>query len=84
MIHDVKNDPEHKKESIDPFIPIDIKCPEHPKDRMNLFCLNEKGKLSPVTTEQIEKYLVDNNINIDAIGTSDADIQAWLHTLECR
>lgn len=45
---------------------------------------NEKGKLAPVTTEEIENYLKSMKIPIDAIGTSDADIQAWLHTLECR
>ena len=44
VIHDIKNDPKHKKENIDPFIPIDLKCPNHPQDRMNLFCINEKGK----------------------------------------
>lgn len=45
---------------------------------------NEKGKLAPVTTEAIENYLKSMKIPIDAIGTSDTDIQAWLHTLECR
>ena len=44
MIHDVKNDPQHKKESIDLFVPIDLKCPKHPKKSVDLFCLNEKGK----------------------------------------
>ena len=43
LIHDLKNNSEHKKENIDPFVPIDIKCPEHPQDRMYLFCSNEKG-----------------------------------------
>ena len=45
LIHDIKNNSEHKKESIDPFMPIDIKCPEHPQDRMYLFCADEKGNL---------------------------------------
>ena len=45
MIHNVKNDPEHKKESIDPFIPIDIKCPDHPQHMMYLFCSEEKGNI---------------------------------------
>ena len=45
MIHDIKKNPQHKKENIDPFVPIDIKCPEHPMDRMNLFCLDEKGNI---------------------------------------
>ena len=26
------------------FVPIETKCPNHPKDRLNLFCLDEKGK----------------------------------------
>ena len=43
--HDIKKNPQHKKENIDPFVPIDIKCPEHPMDRMNLFCLDEKGNI---------------------------------------
>jgi len=43
LIHDLKNEPQHKKDSIDPFVPIDIKCPEHPRDRINLFCVDEKG-----------------------------------------
>ena len=43
MIHDVKNNPKHKKENIDLFVPIDLKCPEHPKDRINLFCLDDRG-----------------------------------------
>ena len=44
LIHDKKKDPQHKKENIDPLVPIDIKCPEHPLDRINLFCVDEKGK----------------------------------------
>ena len=44
IIHDIKKDPQHKKENIDPFVPIDIKCPDHPQDRINLFCVDEKGK----------------------------------------
>ena len=44
LIHELKKEPQHKKENIDLFIPIDLKCPEHPKDRINLFCLDDKGK----------------------------------------
>ena len=44
FIHDKPAKSQHKKEKIDYFVPIDIKCPKHPKDRMNLFCINEKGK----------------------------------------
>ena len=44
FVHDKQVNSNHKKESIDPFIPIDIKCPDHPKENMNLFCVDEKGK----------------------------------------
>ena len=33
----------HKKEKIDYFVPLDIKCPEHNLVPMNLFCLDDKG-----------------------------------------
>ena len=39
----VKNCELCKEEEIDPFISIDIKCQEHPKIPMNLFCLKEKS-----------------------------------------
>ena len=44
LIHDKKKT-QHKKEKIDPFIPVDIKCPEHPRIVMDLFCSDEKGKI---------------------------------------
>ena len=44
LIHDIKNNPEHKKENIDPYIPIDVKCPLHPDYPMHLLCIDEKGK----------------------------------------
>ena len=44
MIHDLKKDPNHKKESIDPFVPIDLKCPEHPEHPMFFFIIDKKGK----------------------------------------
>ena len=34
----------HKKEKIDYFAPIDIKCPDHELYPMGLFCVDEKGK----------------------------------------
>jgi len=43
-IHDIKKKSKHKKEILDPFVPIDLKCPEHPTIHLNLFCLDEKGK----------------------------------------
>ena len=45
LIHSKQKNPSHKKESLDPFFPIELKCQKHPKDRLNLFCLKEKGKL---------------------------------------
>lgn len=44
LIHDYKKNNQHKKEEIDPFVPIDIKCPDHPDVPMNLFCIDEKDK----------------------------------------
>ena len=35
----------HKKEIIDPFIPMDLKCPDHPEHPVYLFCAEEKGKI---------------------------------------
>jgi len=32
----------HKKENIDYFVPIDTKCPDHPQNPINLFCVDEK------------------------------------------
>ena len=45
FLHEKKLNLEHKKEEIDPFISIDIKCQEHPKIPMNLFCLKEKSTI---------------------------------------
>ena len=33
----------HKKEKIDYFVPMDMKCPEHIQNPVNLFCIDEKG-----------------------------------------
>ena len=44
-VHEMKENKEHKKESIDYNIPIDICCPNHERNPLNLFCLNEKGIL---------------------------------------
>jgi len=35
----------HQKESIDSFLSIDFKCPEHPKNSINLFCTTEKRNI---------------------------------------
>jgi len=44
-VHDRKKNSNHKREKIDLFIPIDTKCPEHKGIPMNLFCIDEKGKI---------------------------------------
>ena len=45
MIHDKKKSKSnHKKEKIDIYIPIELKCQEHPDVHLNLFCIDEKGK----------------------------------------
>ena len=44
FVHDKQPNRDHKKEKIDYFVPIDIKCPEHTKNIINLFCVDEKGK----------------------------------------
>ena len=43
-VHDKEINNQHKKEKIDYFVPIDTRCPEHPKNLLNLFCIDEKGK----------------------------------------
>ena len=35
----------HKKDKIDYFVPIDLKCPDHKLHPMDLFCVNEKGNI---------------------------------------
>ena len=44
-IHNKKVNNQHKKEKIDYFVPIDTKCPDHPKQVISLFCVDEKGNL---------------------------------------
>ena len=43
FIHEKNRNKNHKKEKIDYLIPFPLQCPDHPKDRINLFCVNEKG-----------------------------------------
>ena len=43
-IHEKDSNSSHKKEQMDPFVPIDLKCSLHSKSPLNLFCLEEKGK----------------------------------------
>ena len=42
IIHDLKKDKEHKKENLDIFVPIELKCQKHFPNLNNLFCLDEK------------------------------------------
>ena len=44
LIHEKEKNSKHKKEELDPYIPIDLKCRIHTKNPLNLFCLEEKGK----------------------------------------
>ena len=44
-VHDMKQNSSHKKEKIDLFVPIDTMCPEHGRNSMNLFRIDEKGKI---------------------------------------
>ena len=41
VIHDIKDEPKHKKEN-KIYLFLLIKCSEHPLDRLNLFCLDDK------------------------------------------
>ena len=45
LVHNRKENSQHKKEKIDYFVPIETKCPSHPNHPMVLFCLDEKGKI---------------------------------------
>ena len=39
FVHDKQKNSNHKIESLDPYIPIDLKCSEHPINPITLFCL---------------------------------------------
>ncbi len=45
IVHEKVVENNHKKEKIDYFLPIDTKCQNHPKIPINLFCIDDKGKL---------------------------------------
>ena len=45
FIHEKKINSSHTLEKIDYFLPIDLKCQKHPKNILNLFCIEEKGNL---------------------------------------
>ena len=44
FLHEKEANSKHRKESIDPFISMDIKCPNHPNNKINVFCIKEKSK----------------------------------------
>ena len=44
IAHSKEETKSHKKEKIDYFCTIDLKCPEHHLYPMGLFCIDEKGK----------------------------------------
>ena len=43
FVHDKENNSKHKKDQIDPYVPIDIKCPLHSRSPLNLYCIEDKG-----------------------------------------
>lgn len=44
-----------------------------------------KWKDTPVVPAQLEKFLRDKDVEVDSIGTSEKDIDAWMKTIEdCR
>ena len=47
--------------------------------------LRNKWSDSPRNLVELEKFLRDKNVEVDAIGTSDVAVQAWLRTIiDCR
>ena len=45
MIHDKQKKTNHKKEKIDIYVPIALKCQVNKNIPLNIFCIDEKGKL---------------------------------------
>ena len=45
IAHHKEENQSHKKEKIDYYVPVDLRCPEHNLNPMNLFCVDEKGNL---------------------------------------
>lgn len=56
------------------------------KHRMSIIKLVKgKWKDAPVVPAQLEKFLKDRDVEVDSIGTSEKDIDAWMKTIEdCR
>ena len=45
IAHENEQNDRHKKAKIDYYIPIDTKCQAHPKNLINLFCIDENGNI---------------------------------------
>ena len=45
FFHEKTSNLKHEKESINPYITMNIKCQKHPKVPISLFCLDEKSKI---------------------------------------
>lgn len=56
------------------------------KHRISIIKLvKSKWKDAPVVPAQLEKFLRDKDVEVDSIGTSEKDIDAWMKTIEdCR
>ena len=79
FVHEKKKNVGHKKEVIDPFVPIETKCPIHPDVPINLFCVTEKEllcsicqMLNPHKDHKIvllddEESLKKENLTVDSI-----------------
>lgn len=47
--------------------------------------VRNKWKDAPKKITELEKFLRDKNVEVDAIGTSEKDVEAWIRTIEdCR
>lgn len=47
--------------------------------------VRNKWKDTPKKIAELEKFLRDKNVEVDAIGTSENDVEAWIRTIEdCR
>ncbi len=47
--------------------------------------VRNKWKDAPKKIADLEKFLRDKNVEVDAIGTSENDVEAWVKTIEdCR
>ena len=84
FIHGKKKNQQHIREKIDLYVPIVTKCPIHPDNPVNLFCLNEKELccslcqfLKPHEGHKLilindEETLKKENLTLDSIS-SDFD-----------